>query len=138
MSSLLLPNSPGRFRLLYLTSVLVSVFMLLAGTTQTLAEKTGWFSDIPVIDGMNVNAELSFAFDSPSGRILILFLETETADDTIASAYKRTLTAFGWVEQAGRFMKQDEQLLLEKINVQNKMVWRLTLLPATANQLEIR
>ena len=121
-----------------MVSVLFAALVLLASTAQSASEKTGWFSDIPVIAETTVNPELSFAFDSPSGRILVLFLETEAADDTIASAYERTLTAFGWVEQAGRFMKQDEQLLLEKINVQNKMVWRLTLLPATANQLEIR
>ena len=122
----------------YMVSVLFAALVLLASTAQSASEKTGWFSDIPVIAETTVNPELSFAFDSPSGRILVLFLETEAADDAISAAYRKTLAAIGWVEQAGRFMKQDEQLRLEKITVQNQMVWRLTLLPATASQLEIR
>ena len=126
------------FRRRYLISGLVAGLLMLAYPFQATAEKTGWFSDIPVLAETKVNAELSFAFDSPSGRILVLFLETEAADDTISSAYRKTLNAIGWAEEAGRFMKQGEQLRLEKINIQNQMVWRLTLLPATASQLEIR
>ncbi len=126
------------FRRRYLISGLFAGLLMLAHPFQAAAEKTGWFSDIPVLAETKVNAELSFAFDSPSGRILVLFLETEAADDTISSAYRKTLTAIGWAEEAGRFMKQGEQLRLEKINIQNQMVWRLTLLPATASQLEIR
>ena len=126
------------FRRRYLLAGFFAVLMMLANTAQSSAEKTGWFSDIPVLAETEVNAELSFAFDSPSGRILVLFLETEADDDTISSAYKETLSAIGWAEDAGRFLKQGEQLRLEKINIQNQMVWRLTLLPATASQLEIR
>ena len=126
------------FRRRYLLAGYFAVLMMLANTAQSAAEKTGWFSDIPVLAETEVNAELSFAFDSPSGRILVLFLETVADDDTISSAYKETLSAIGWAEDAGRFLKQGEQLRLEKINIQNKMVWRLTLLPATASQLEIR
>ena len=126
------------FRRRYLLAGFFAVLMMLANTAQSSAEKTGWFSDIPVLAETEVNAELSFAFDSPSGRILVLFLETEADDDTISSAYKETLSAIGWAEDAGRFLKQGEQLRLEKINIQNQMVWRLTLLPASASQLEIR
>ena len=126
------------FRRRYPLAGFFAVLMMLANTAQSAAEKTGWFSDIPVLAETEVNAELSFAFDSPSGRILVLFLETVADDDTISSAYKETLSAIGWAEDAGRFLKQGEQLRLEKINIQNKMVWRLTLLPATASQLEIR
>ena len=122
----------------YFLSGLFAVLVMLATTAQAATEKTGWFSDIPVLAETKVNSELSFAFDSPSGRILVLYLETEAADDIISSAYAKTLSAIGWVEEAGRFMKQGEQLRLEKINIQNQMVWRLTLLPATASQLEIR
>ena len=138
MSCLSLSNVMVFFRRRYPLAGFFAVLMMLANTAQSAAEKTGWFSDIPVLAETEVNAELSFAFDSPSGRILVLFLETEADDDTISSAYKETLSAIGWAEDAGRFLKQGEQLRLEKINIQNKMVWRLTLLPATASQLEIR
>ena len=122
----------------YLAIGIFAVMAMLANTAISAAEKTGWFSDIPVIAETTVNAEISFAFDSPSGRILVLFLDTSADDETISAAYNKTLTALGWVEEDGRFLKQDEQLKLEKLNAENQGVWRLTLLPATANQLEIR
>ena len=38
----------------------------------------------------------------------------------------------------GQFVKDDELLKLEKINVGDKPMWRLTIIPKSANQLEIR
>ena len=122
----------------YLLTMLFAGLAMLVGTAVSAAEKTGWFSDIPVITETTVNAELSFAFDSPSGRILVLFLETEADDAVISAAYSKTLSAIGWVEEDGRFLNQDEQLKLEKIKAGDQGVWRLTLVPAKANQLQIR
>lgn len=122
----------------YFLAGLLAVTVMLAGTGLPAAEKTGWFSDIPVLAETKVNAQLSFAFDSPSGRILVLFLQTDTDDGEFVARYGETLASIGWQQEAERFTKQGEQLRLEKIEVQNEMFWRLTLLPATANQLEIR
>ena len=112
--------------------------LVLAASPGVAAEKTAWFSDIPVIADTQVNAQLSFAFDSPSGRILVLYLESDVPDAELRTAYTDAFSAIGWSEQNGRLVKGAEQLRLEKIEAQNKMYWRLTLLPAAANQLEIR
>ena len=116
----------------------LSGLLVLAATPGTAAEKTAWFSDIPVIADTHVNAQLSFAFDSPSGRILVLYLESDASDADLRAAFTETFSALGWSEQTGRLIKGGEQLRLEKIEAQNKMYWRLTLLPGSANQLEIR
>ena len=115
-----------------------AVLILLFSPFATAAEKTAWFSDIPVIADTKVNAQLSFAFDSPAGRILVLYLESDVADAQLRAAYTQTFAAIGWSEDGGRLVKEGEQLHLERIQAQNKMYWRLTLLPVTANQLEIR
>jgi hypothetical protein len=82
--------------------------------------------------------QLSFAFDSPSGRILALFLQTKVADKELFSSYRGTLNAIGWMEFDGRYVKGDELLSLEKIEVEGKALWRLTIIPMSAKQLEIR
>ena len=102
------------------------------------SERTAWFSDVPLINSVTVDKELSFAFDSPSGRILVLHLQTQAEDKDIQVSYHNTLAAIGWTKRDDQFVKGDELLRLEKINVGGKLLWRLTIIPKAANQLEIR
>ena len=102
------------------------------------SERTAWFSDVPLIKSVTVDTQLSFAFDSPSGRILVLHLQTQAEDSDIQVSYHNTLAAIGWTKRDDQFVKGDELLRLEKINVGGKLLWRLTIIPKSANQLEIR
>ena len=102
------------------------------------SERTAWFSDVPLIKSVTVDTQMSFAFDSPSGRILVLHLQTQATDKDIRASYHNTLTAIGWTKRDEQFVKADELLRLEKINVGGKLLWRLTIIPKSANQLEIR
>lgn len=116
----------------FLAGCLVPLSILLA------SERTAWFSDVPLIDSVTVDAQLSFAFDSPSGRILVLHLQTQAVDGDIQSSYQTTLAAIGWKKLDGQFVKGEELLRLEKVNAGGKPMWRLTLIPKSAYQLEIR
>ena len=127
-------------RHLYRITVLGAV---LAGCLAPLSilsasERTAWFSDVPLIHSVTVDTQLSFAFDSPSGRILVLHLQTQAEDKDIQVSYHNTLAAIGWTKRDDQFVKGDELLSLEKINVRGKLLWRLTIIPKSANQLEIR
>ena len=102
------------------------------------SERTAWFSDVPLINSVTVDTQFSFAFDSPSGRILVLHLQAQAEDKDIQVSYHNTLSAIGWTKRDGQFVKGDELLRLEKINVGGKLLWRLTIIPKSANQLEIR
>ena len=102
------------------------------------SERTAWFSDVPLINSVTVDTQLSFAFDSPSGRILVLHLQTQAEDEDIQLSYHNTLAAIGWTKRDEQFVKGDELLRLEKINIGGKLLWRLTIIPKSANQLEIR
>ncbi len=102
------------------------------------SERTAWFSDVPLINSVTVDTQLSFAFDSPSGRILVLHLQTQAEDTDIWVSYQNTLAAIGWTKRDDQFVKGDELLRLDKINVGGKLLWRLTIIPKSANQLEIR
>ena len=124
------------FRIAALVAVLVGCSAPLS--ILTASERTAWFSDVPLIKSVTVDTQLSFAFDSPSGRILVLHLQTQAEDKYILSSYHNTLAAIGWTKRDDQFVKGDELLRLEKINVAGKLLWRLTIIPKSANQLEIR
>ena len=136
-----LGTSKGEFYdIVYYAAVLGAV---LAGclsplTILSASERTAWFSDVPLINDVSVDTQLSFAFDSPSGRILVLHLQTQAKDKDILVSYNNTLAAIGWTKRDDQFVKGDELLRLVKINVGGKLLWRLTIIPKSANQLEIR
>ena len=102
------------------------------------SERTAWFSDVPLINSVTVDPQLSLAFDSPFGRILVLHLQTKAEDKNILVSYYNTLAAIGWTKRDDQFFKGGELLRLEKINVGGKLLWRLTIIPKSANQLQIR
>ena len=104
----------------------------------TASERTAWFSDVPLIDRVTVDTQLSFAFDSPSGRILVLLLQTQETDMEFLSSYRDTLSALGWTKHHGQYVKGDEILKLEKSQLDRKSLWRLTIIPLSANMLEFR
>ena len=123
-------------RTAFLGAVLASC--LVPFSILTASERTAWFSDVPLIEGVTVDEQISFAFDSPSGRILVLHIQTQAVDTDVQYFYQNTLTAIGWTKRDGQFVKDDELLRLEKISVGDKPMWRLTIIPQSANQLEIR
>ena len=123
-------------RYAFIGVALVSCFAPL--TILFASERTAWFSDVPLIEGVTVDTQLSFAFDSPSGRILVLHLQTQAEDKDIQVSYHNTLAAIGWTKRDDQFVKGDELLRLEKINVGSKLLWRLTIIPKSANKLDIR
>ncbi|MBL81297.1 MAG: hypothetical protein CMM80_01885 [Rhodospirillaceae bacterium] len=128
------------FRQLGRTVVLSAILAvcLIASSILLAAERTAWFSDVPLIEGLIVDEQLSFAFDAPSGRILVLLFKTEAVDVELLSSYQGTLAALGWTERDGQFFKGDELLRLEKIDIGGRLLWRMTIFPEAANQLEIR
>ena len=130
------PSVRQLFRIAALGAVLVGCLAPLS--ILSASERTAWFSDVPLINSVTVDTELSFAFDSPSGRILVLHLKTQAKDTDIQFSYHNTLAAIGWTKRDDKFVKGDELLRLEKINVGGKLLWRLTIIPKSANQLEIR
>ena len=130
------PSVRQLFRIAALGAVLAGCLAPLS--ILSASERTAWFSDVPLINSVTVDTELSFAFDSPSGRILVLHLQTQAKDKDILVSYNNTLAAIGWTKRDDQFVKGDELLRMEKINVGGKLLWRLTIIPKSANQLEIR
>ena len=133
---LIFPSARQLVRIAVLGAVLAGCLAPLS--ILSASERTAWFSDVPLINSVTVDTQLSFAFDSPSGRILVLYLQTQAEDKDIQVSYHNTLTAIGWTKRNDQFVKGDELLRLEKINVGGNLFWRLTIIPKSANQLEIR
>ncbi len=104
-----------------------------ASVSLRAAEPQQWVADIPIIDGLTVAAELSFSFDSPSGRVMVIYARPDKQDTDITAAYSRLLGALGWQADTQGFSRASEQLKIEKVRVENIDLWRFALTPRPAS-----
>ena len=88
-----------------------------------------WVGDVPIMQGWQIEPELGFAFDSPNGRIVMIFVATSADEDDIMAFYGQTLAQLGWIGGAGNWVRGAEKLLIGKVRTARGALWRLMLQP---------
>ena len=88
-----------------------------------------WAGDVPIMQSWQIEPELGFAFDSPNGRIVMIFASTSADEDDIMAFYGQTLAQLGWTGGAGNWVRDREKLLIGKVQTARGALWRLFLQP---------
>ena len=88
-----------------------------------------WAGDVPIMQGWKIEPELGFAFDSPNGRIVMIFASTSADEDDIMVFYGQTLAQLGWTGGAGNWVRNAEKLVIGKVQTARGALWRLMLQP---------
>ena len=88
-----------------------------------------WAGDVPIMQGWKIEPELGFAFDSPNGRIVMIFASTSADEDDIMAFYGQTLTQLGWTGGAGNWVRDAEKLVIGEVQTARGALWRLMLQP---------
>jgi len=88
-----------------------------------------WAGDVPIMQGWQIEPELGFAFDSPNGRIVMIFASTSADEDDIMAFYGQTLAQLGWTGGAGNWVRDAEKLLIGEVQTARGALWRLMLQP---------
>ena len=88
-----------------------------------------WAGDVPIMQGWQIEPELGFAFDSPNGRIVMIFALTSADEDDIMAFYSQTLAQLGWTGGAGNWVRDVEKLVIGKVQTARGALWRLMLQP---------
>ena len=61
------------------------------------------FEDLPLMDGLKQAEDASVSFDSPSGRIIEAYAQSNTiSKQKIADFYNKTLPQLGWSRISGK------------------------------------
>jgi len=81
------------------------------------------------MQGWKIEPELGFAFDSPNGRIVMIFASTAADEDDIMAFYGQTLAQLGWTGGAGNWVRDAEKLVIGKVQTARGALWRLMLQP---------
>ena len=89
----------------------------------------GWVGDLPIMHGMRIEPELGFAFDSPGGRIVLVFAATTAGETDVLTYYNDALTSLGWRGGDGTWVRGDESLGLAQVDTSMGRLWRIRLSP---------
>jgi len=93
------------------------------------SQQTGWVGDLPIMDGMVIEPELGFAFDSPGGRIVLVFAASGAGEGGVLSFYNSALASLGWVGGDGSWQRGEENLTLAQVDTSVGRLWRIRLSP---------
>ena len=88
-----------------------------------------WVGDLPIMDGMTIEPELGFAFDSPSGRIVLVFAAATASEAAILAYYDSALASLGWQGGGGSWNRGSESLTLGQVDTLVGRLWRIRLSP---------
>ena len=88
-----------------------------------------WAGDVPIMQSWQIEPELGFAFDSPNGRIVMIFASTSADEDDIMAFYGQTLAQLGWTGGAGTWTREAEKLVIGRVQTARGALWRLMLQP---------
>ena len=54
------------------------MLLFTAGPSVAETQQHRWVGDVPIMNGWRIEPELGFAFDSPNGRIVMIFGSSDT------------------------------------------------------------
>jgi len=88
-----------------------------------------WAGDVPIMNGLSIEPELGFAFDSPNGRIVMIFASSTVPASQIMAFYGSTLAQLGWGGGNGNWIRGDEKLVIGAVQTVRGPLWRIMLQP---------
>ena len=88
-----------------------------------------WAGDVPIMNGLSIEPELGFAFDSPDGRIVMIFASSTVPASKIMGFYGSTLAQLGWDGDNGKWIRGEEKLVISAVETARGPLWRLMLQP---------
>lgn len=135
MMKSLIPNDAVK-RLSLVLAVFAGLFVVTclqtakAQQSGSVASEARWLADIPLEDSLVVATELGFSFDSPSGRIIVLFATTDAPASAIRAYYRSVLPPLGWQGSGNLFRRGQEEVMIKQVKVNGLGLWRIALQPS--------
>ena len=115
-------------------AIIVAMSLLFICTKSSLCDENvrlNFIDDIPVMNSMKIEPKLSFGFDSPSGRIIILIATSSDRRESIEKFYSELMPKLGWEISGKQYHRGEEKFEFISSNNLNGLIWRLSITPLT-------
>ena len=93
------------------------------------SQQNSWVGDVPIMVNLSVEPALGFSFDSPNGRIVMIFASSTAQATDIFRFYNEALPAIGWVGGDGTWRRGSETLVISEVSTKVGLLWRLMVRP---------
>ena len=115
----------------YETIIFAMSLLIICAKSSLCNENIGlnFIDDIPVMDSMKIEPELSFGFDSPSGRIIILIATSNDSRESIEKFYSELMPKLGWEISGKQYHRGEEKFEFISSNNLKGLIWRLSITP---------
>ena len=120
---------PRGFAAALMVLMLIGDQFLIGQPAKAETQQQRWAGEVPIMQGWQIEPELGFAFDSPNGRIVMIFASTPADEDDIMAFYGQTLAQLGWIGGTGNWVRDAEKLVIGKVQTARGALWRLMLQP---------
>ncbi|MDB0015943.1 hypothetical protein N9E28_00130 [Alphaproteobacteria bacterium] len=117
------------FAMALMVLMLIGDQFLIGQPAKAEMQQHRWVGDVPIMQSWQIEPELGFAFDSPNGRIVMIFASTSADEDDIMAFYGQALAQLGWTGGAGNWVRDREKLVIGKVQTARGALWRLMLQP---------
>ena len=114
---------------MFLASFVLVAFGNLSPNQAAQSQQHSWVGDLPIMADLSVESALGFAFDSPNGRIVMIFASSTANAADILEFYNESLAAIGWVGGDGEWRRGPETLLISEVSTAAGRLWRLMVRP---------
>lgn len=114
---------------LFLASFGIFASASLQASQAAESQQHSWVGDLPIMPALSVEPALGFAFDSPNGRIVMVFASSAAAAPDIMRFYNESLPAIGWTGGDGSWRRGSEALLISEVTTAAGRLWRLMVRP---------
>ena len=104
-------------------------FLLLSMLAQPARAEGRFVADIPLMPDMQLEQDLGFSFDSPAGRIIVLYARSPQTRSAVLDFYASSLTSLGWQGAGSLFQRGSEQLEIKAANSSSGRIWKIALTP---------
>ena len=116
-------------RMLLLAAGMMMATMMAAGSASAETLQQRWVGDLPIMQGMTIEPQLGFAFDSPEGRIVQIFATGPSETGPVIRYYNEALSGLGWDGRDGQWKRNDEALVISQVEMASGTLWRIRLSP---------
>ena len=114
---------------IFLASFAVAVSYHSLPSQAAESQQHSWVGDVPIMADLSVEPDLGFAFDSPNGRIVMIFASSKANAIDILDFYNESLFAIGWIGGDGEWRRGSETLLISEVSTSVGRLWRLMVRP---------
>ena len=109
---------------------LVLVAVNPASVRADTAQQAKWVGDVPIMPSLTVEKGLGFAFDSPEGRIVMIYLSGDTSPEEVMAYYDSALIPLGWAARSPRkWSREGESLAITRTSASSIELWKLMITP---------